>query len=213
MTQVRSLPVSAMRTNGCAGVPTRNRTKYCPVPVYAPDDSGIANADAATAPADDIDEVSSARRRRRDAASLAEMYSCRRLSSLARSAIDAPGAAGTSCSLADLPGRPRLCPPPLAADAAAAATARQTTTINTTFPRAIPPSSSPDHLTSSPMREATHKKKPRNARSSCSCSLLLDHDTSCHCRRRALPRHTAAIKHSAAALLCFEMEEEIFSCG
>jgi hypothetical protein len=51
------------------------------------------------------------------------MYSCRRLSSLARSAIDAPGAAGTSCSLADLPGRPRLCPPPLAADAAAAAAA------------------------------------------------------------------------------------------
>jgi hypothetical protein len=45
LTQVRSLPVSATSTKGCAGVPTRSRTKYCPVPVYAPDVSGIANAD------------------------------------------------------------------------------------------------------------------------------------------------------------------------
>jgi len=33
LTQVRSLPVSATSTNGCAGVPTRKRTKYWPVPV------------------------------------------------------------------------------------------------------------------------------------------------------------------------------------
>ena len=37
--------MSATRTKGWAGVPTRSRTKYCPVPVYAPDVSGIANAD------------------------------------------------------------------------------------------------------------------------------------------------------------------------
>jgi hypothetical protein len=48
LTQVRSLPVSATSTKGCAGVPTRSRTKYCPVPVYAPDVSGIANADDAS---------------------------------------------------------------------------------------------------------------------------------------------------------------------
>lgn len=69
-TQVRSLPVSATSTKGCAGVPTRNRTKYCPVPVYAPDVSGIANADASGPGAVDV----SAARRRRDAdASLVEM--------------------------------------------------------------------------------------------------------------------------------------------
>ena len=72
LTQVRSLPVSATRRNGCAGVPTRNRTKYCPVPVYAPDVSGMANADASAAAAPG-EVVVSAARRRRDAASLPEM--------------------------------------------------------------------------------------------------------------------------------------------
>jgi hypothetical protein len=112
LTQVRSLPVSATSVNSCAGVPTRNFTKYCPVPAYAPDDTGKEAADAPTSAAD---------RRlpsRRDA-SLAEMYACRCRSSIARSAMDAPGAAGTSSSLTDLP----------LATAAAAASTRNTTRL------------------------------------------------------------------------------------
>jgi len=96
LTQVRSLPVSATSANSCAGVPTRSLTKYCPVPAYAPDDTGKETADAPT---------SAATRRlppRHDAI-IWVMYAWRCRSSLARSAMDAPGAAGTSSSLAELP--------------------------------------------------------------------------------------------------------------
>src|SRR4051812_3229656 len=62
LTQVRSLPVSATSTKGCAGVPTRSRTKYCPVPEYAPDPSGIANADDSGDVASGPGAVSAARR-------------------------------------------------------------------------------------------------------------------------------------------------------
>jgi hypothetical protein len=108
LTQVRSLPVSATSRNGCAGVPTRKRTKYWPVPVYAPEESGIAKADA----------VSAARRRPRD-----EMNAIRSRSMRARSARDAAGASRSSSNRADLP----LAPAEATATNSAAATTSTTT--------------------------------------------------------------------------------------
>jgi hypothetical protein len=109
LTQVRSLPVSATSRNCCAGVPTWTRAKNCPVPLYAPDDSGMLTAVVgATASASRLPLP-------RDASTEA-MYAYRCRSSLARSATDAPG---TRSNGADVP----WCsfPPSLAtADAASA---------------------------------------------------------------------------------------------